>query len=134
MKRVLFSLLLLSSFCFSACSSWNYGYTQRKALNRYLPVGEKSSDLGNRRLRYNEGHHTATPLSAFIRERVAPDFIYEYTVDNKDGIRLYYISVDSVYDFLESKKNHPRSSALVSVRPLSEEEKQLAAKLNAGAR
>ncbi len=122
--RATFIYLFLMVVLLMSCNSWRYGYTQSLAFNSYNLVSENEKNFGNKRVRYNMGHHARSPLAYFLKVKGKPDFIFEYEDDQKrDGINLYYLNADSAFLFIEKKKNTPSSSSFVEARKLNEYEK-----------
>jgi hypothetical protein len=109
-----------------SCKSFNYGLTQKKAFGHYNLVTGNGSSFGDKRLKYNLGHHRNSSLSAFVQQRGKPDFIYEYEdAEKRDGIHLYYVNADSAYCFIEAYKNKPFSSISNNCRKMTEEERNM---------
>jgi len=109
---------------FTACKSFNYGLTHRKAVNNYHLVTADNTNFGNKRLKYNLGHHRNSALSGFVKQRGNPDLIYEYEdAEKRDGIHLYYVQADSVFVFIEAYKNKPFSTVSNNCRKMTEQER-----------
>ncbi len=99
---------------------WEYKNTQMQSNAFHLPVDPVGKNLGYERLMINCRYRE--PLDKFVKERGMPDFINEYNVQALDGIRLYYLKDNVVYDFLE-KNYKPDSIHLIEKRPLNGFEK-----------
>ncbi|MDJ0888070.1 MAG: hypothetical protein QNI89_12245 [Desulfobacterales bacterium] len=87
----------------------------------HLPVDPIGKNLGYERLMVN--CRLREPLNAFVLEHGFPDFIQEYNQAALNGIRLYYLDDNQVYDFLESSEYQFNSTRLVEKRPLDGYEK-----------
>lgn len=107
-----------------SCTSFRYGYTHDQAQNAYYLVNATPNDFGSKRIAYNLGHHKNSQLACFLQQRGYPELIYEFEDQKRDGIKLYYVNVDSAYVFLESKKSNPATSNLAEARAMTEEERQ----------
>lgn len=99
---------------------WEYTDTRIQSSAFHLPVDPVGKNLGYERLMINCRYRE--PLDKFVKENGLPDFINEYNVAARDGIRLYYLKENMVYDFIE-KDFKPDSIHLVDKRPLSSYEK-----------
>ena len=121
-------LLLVTSFY--GCSSFMYGYTEDLAFNSYYLVKSDKKDFGNRRIRYNMGHHKNSELYFFLLRNNNPDFIHEYENETKcDVIELFYVEKDSVFIFEEPKKLNVYS-VLRTKRKMDEYERRTYGRLN----
>lgn len=110
------SVLLLPGGC-----AWlDYQETKLHSGSRYLPVDAEGRNFGYQRLMINCRYRE--PVDAFVREHGHPDFIYEYNQASREGIRLFYLQENRVYDFLESGMS-PNSATLMDQRPLNSYEK-----------
>ncbi len=87
----------------------------------HLAVDPVGKNLGYERLMVN--CRLREPLNDFVLERGLPDFIQEYNTAALNGIRLYYLEDNEVYDFLESSEYKFNSTRLVEKRPLDGFEK-----------
>ena len=99
---------------------YDYKNTQMQSNAFHLPVDPIGRNLGYERLMINCRYRE--PLDKFVKERGIPDFINEYNVQARDGIRLYYLKDNEVYDFLEQNYK-PDSIHLLEKRPLNSFEK-----------
>jgi hypothetical protein len=99
---------------------YDYKNTQMQSNAFHLPVDPIGKNLGYERLMINCRYRE--PLDKFVKERGIPDFINEYNVQARDGIRLYYLEENEVYDFLEQDYK-PDSIRLLERRPLNGFEK-----------
>jgi hypothetical protein len=99
---------------------WEYKDSRIKSSAFHLPVDPVGKNLGYERLMINCRYRE--PLDKFVKENGLPDFINEYNVAARDGIRLYYLEDNMVYDFLE-KDFTPDSIHLIDKRPLNSYEK-----------
>jgi hypothetical protein len=99
---------------------WEYKNTQMQSNAFHLPVDPVGQNLGYQRLMINCRYRE--PLDKFVKENGFPDFINEYNVQALDGIRLYYLKDNVVYDFLEQDYK-PDSIHLIEKRPLNGFEK-----------
>ena len=100
-----------------------HGLTWNKAQNAYHLVTGNRSNFGDKRIRYNKGFHNNSELSRFLKKNQRPDFIYEYYSDKQcHGIRLFYLTPDSVFSFEEPYRNNLKS-ILVEARKISPSEK-----------
>jgi len=114
-------LLICLSFLVQGCASAMYGYTQRKAMDRYLFVDKATENFGYKRMQYNLGHNSS--LKGFIESHGLPDFIYEYENNKgRDSIKLFYLKKDIVYIY-ESQSWLANSLYLKEFRPLTQYEK-----------
>jgi hypothetical protein len=57
-----------------------------------------------------------------VQSRGTPDYIFEYNKAAQNGIRLYYLQENRVFDFLERGTN-PNSATLLEERELTSYEK-----------
>jgi hypothetical protein len=100
-----------------------YGYTEDLAFNAYYLVKPDKKDFGNRRIKYNMGHHKNSELYFFLLENKKPDFIHEYETSSKcDVIELFYLERDSVFIFEEPKK-YNLNSIFKEGRPINDHER-----------
>jgi hypothetical protein len=123
--KIFFSILSFAAFMMVlvACNPkeyWEYKNTQMQSNAFHLPVDPVGQNLGYQRLMINCRYRE--PLDQFVKENGIPDFINEYNVQALDGIRLYYLTDNVVYDFLE-KDYKPDSIHLIEKRPLNSFEK-----------
>ena len=112
------------------------GYTSDKAQNAYYLVTGNKKNFADRRLKYNKGFHRNSELSNFLEckcnYRGSPDFIYEYKTERKcEGIRLFYVKLDSVFIFEEPQRNNIRSSQK-EARKMDDYERQTYERLKQG--
>lgn len=120
MKNKIAIFLLL--FCIS-CSAWRYGYSYDLAQNSYLVVDSKNENFGYKRLSYMSGFRSS--LGAFVSSHGDPEMIYEFKDQNgRDGVRLYYINVGKVYEFIEANWR-PNSIYLREDREITEQDKAI---------
>lgn len=83
-----------------SCSSFNYGYTNNSAMDSFMLIDKSDKFIGNRRIKYNLGHHGKTDLHNFLGKRKYPKFIYEFKDDKKKQILVsYYPKIDSAFVF-----------------------------------
>jgi lipopolysaccharide export LptBFGC system permease protein LptF len=124
MKRLIKPTLLLVSmivFILTGCASYMHGYTERKAMDRYLLVNEATESFGYKRMQYNMGYNRS--LKGFIEEHGLPDFIFEYkNKKDRGGIKMFYAEKDIVYVY-ESHSWVANSLYLKKHRPLTDYEK-----------
>ncbi|MBL0714939.1 MAG: hypothetical protein JJV98_14695 [Desulfosarcina sp.] len=124
MKKTVFVLsIVLLAAGMAACNPkdyWEYKNTQIQSNAFHLPVDPIGKNMGYERLMINCRYRK--PLDQFVKANGLPDFINEYNVAARDGIRLYYLKEGMVYDFLE-KDYKPDSIHLVEKRRLTSFEK-----------
>ena len=123
-----FFLALIFTVCLLGCKAFKHGLTWSKAQNSYNLVTGNKNNFGDRRLNYNEGFHRNSELSNFLNckcnDRGLPDFIYEYKTEKKrEGIKLFYMKLDSVFVFEEPNKNNLRSIQ-IEARKMDDYERQ----------
>ena len=117
------TLLLVSMalFILTGCSSYMLGYTEMRAMDRYLSVNKSTESFGFKRMKYNMGYNSS--LKGFIEEHGLPDFIFEYkNKKGRNGIKMFYVKKDIAYVF-ESQSWMSNSLDLKEHRPLTEYEK-----------
>jgi hypothetical protein len=95
------------------CAWLDYQETKLHSGSIYLPVDAEAQNFGYQRLMINCRLRDA--LNSFIETHGFPDFIYEYNKAAQNGIRLYYLDENQVYDFLESGSSS-NSAKLVDQR------------------
>ncbi len=124
MKKIIYFLSVAALMAvLTACNPkeyWEYKNTQMQSNAFHLPVDPVGQNLGYQRLMINCRYRD--PLDKFVKENGFPDFINEYNVQALDGIRLYYLKDNVVYDFLE-RNYKPDSISLIEKRPLNGFEK-----------
>ena len=124
MKKIYYYLFISALLTvLTACNPkeyWEYKSTQMQSNAFHLPVDPVGQNLGYQRLMINCRYRE--PLDQFVKENGFPDFINEYNVQALDGIRLYYLEDNVVYDFLE-RDYKPDSIHLLEKRPLNGFEK-----------
>jgi hypothetical protein len=121
------ALLLISliSLALSACSAFNYGFTEDKAFGKCMIVTKDPQSFGYKRLKYNKGLHSSSELGLYLKQHTWPEYIYEYSLPNGcDGIKLFYTTKDSVFVFEELGSLSPETSRLTEARNISIEEKE----------
>lgn len=129
MNSKFIKLCILSVVVFlMGCNPFMYGYTHEKALNNYCLVTGNKNSFGDKRIKYNKGYRRGSALSNFLNcscnDRGLPDFIYEYTSATKcDGMKLYYMRLDSVFIFEEPKK-HMINSRQIAARKMDSYERE----------
>jgi hypothetical protein len=119
MKRLLPLVVLLAGLG-AGCAFWEYQDTKIRSTGIYLAVDAVQQNFGYERLEINR--RLRAPLHRFLADRPPPDFIYEYNEATREGIRLFYLTEDRVYDFLEQNVN-PGSIHLKETRALNSYEK-----------
>lgn len=120
MKRFI-RMLAAMSLCLSIGCAWlDYQDSKLHSGSLYLPVDAETKNFGYERLMIN--CRLRESVDAFIQTHSFPDFIYEYNNAAYNGIRLFYLDENQVYDFLERGSN-PNSAALVDQRPPTSFEK-----------
>lgn len=119
MKRWLPLIVLLAGLG-AGCAFWEYQDTKIRSSSVYLAVDAAQKNFGYERLMINRRYRA--PLERFLADRPPPDYIYEYNEATREGIRLYYLGEDRVYDFLEQNVN-PNSLHLKETRALNSYEK-----------
>mgnify|MGYP006287069675 CR=1 FL=1 len=97
----------------SGCAWLDYQETKLHSGSLYLPVDAEARNFGYQRLMINCRYRE--PVGAFVQEHGPPDFIYEYNKATREGIRLFYLEENRVYDFLEQGAS-PNSASLVDQR------------------
>ena len=98
----------------------DYHSSRIRGAMEYLPVDPVGQSLGYDRLMINCRYRP--PLQEFVTVNGLPDVIFEYSQGPRDGIRLYYLEKNIVYDFMEEDWK-PESIHLVDKRALSSLEK-----------
>ncbi len=121
--------LSLFVFLFYSCNSYRYFDTFIDAQDTYLLINGNKENFGDKRLLYNKTVYRCSLKKGFFcnkdNGRKDPDFIYEYiSRESKHGLDLYYIELDSVYVFEETKRRS-YDLKLKETRKLSEFEKQI---------
>jgi hypothetical protein len=116
------SLALLAAALVACNPKTYYDYKNTRIQSRtfHLEVDPVGKNLGYQRLMINCRYRE--PLDKFVKAHGIPEFINEYNVAAREGIRLYYLKENMVYDFIE--QNHkPDSIHLIEQRPLNGFEK-----------
>lgn len=97
----------------SGCAWLDYQETKLHSGSLYLQVDAEARNFGYQRLMINCRYRE--PVDAFVQEHGLPDFIYEYNKATREGIRLFYLEENRVYDFLEQGSS-PNSATLLDQR------------------
>ena len=114
MRHSLFwTLLLIALFLPAGCAWLDYQETKLHSGSLYLPVDAETRNFGYERLMIN--CRLRDVVNEFVQSHGYPEFIYEYNKADQNGIRLFYLKEDQVYDFLERGVS-PNSAALVEQR------------------
>ncbi len=127
-------LIFLSLFLFNSCKAFKHGSTYADAQDTYLLITGNKDNFGDKRLSYNKYLFRCALEKDFfcidnVNAKKDPDFIYEYKSNKKKfGIEFFYIKLDSVFVFEETKRNLS-SLKLKETRKLNEFEKQIYQKL-----
>ena len=104
MKLAPLRILIVAALCLATGCAWiDYQDTKYRSGSLYLAVNPATHNFGYQRLMIN--CRLRDPLNAFIETHGLPDFIYEYNKAAQDGIRLFYLDENQVYDFLESESS-----------------------------
>jgi hypothetical protein len=120
-KRALLRSLVVSALVLTTGCAWlDYQETRLHSGARYLPVDAEANNFGYQRLMIN--CRLREQVDDFVQSHGYPDFIFEYNKATQNGIRLYYLKENQVYDFLERGAS-PNSSALLEQRALTSFEK-----------
>ncbi len=122
-KTALYIGMALLATALAACNPkeyYEYKNTRIQSSAFHLPVDPVGKNLGYQRLMINCRYRE--PLDKFVKEHGIPEFINEYNVAARDGIRLYYLKENMVYDFIEQDFK-PDSIHLIEQRPLNSFEK-----------
>jgi hypothetical protein len=126
--------LIFLSLIFYSCKAFKHGSTYADAQDTYLLITGNKDNFGDKRLSYNKYLFRCALEKDFfcidnVNAKKDPDFIYEYKSNEKKfGIEFFYIKLDSVFVFEETKRNLS-SLKLKETRKLSEFEKQIYQKL-----
>lgn len=104
----------------AGCTWLDYQETKLHSTSLYHPVDAEAGNFGYQRLMINRRYRE--PVDAFVQAHGNPDWIFEYNQATREGIRLYYLEEDRVYDFLERGAS-PNSATLLEERPLTSFEK-----------
>ena len=121
MRQHLFWILAVVALCVPGGCAWlDYQETKLHSGSRYLAVDAEARNFGYERLLIN--CRLREHVDEFVRSHGYPEFIYEYNKAAQNGIRLYYLKEDQVYDFLERGAN-PNSATLLEQRALTSYEK-----------
>lgn len=121
MQRRLRQAAVLASILIAAGCAWlDYHDTKVYSASRYLPVDAEAQNFGYQRLMIN--CRLREPVDALVQSRGTPDYIFEYNKAAQNGIRLYYLQENRVFDFLERGTN-PNSATLLEERELTSYEK-----------
>lgn len=108
-RTVLLALILWQGGC-----AWlDYQETKLQSGSLYLAVDAEANNFGYQRLMINCRYRE--PVNEFVKAHGHPDFIYEYNQATREGIRLFYLDENRVYDFLE-RGSSPNSATLVDQR------------------
>ena len=127
-------VIFLSLFLFYSCKAFKHGSTYSDAQDTYLLITGDKDNFGDKRLSYNKYLFRCALEKDFFcidneHAKKDPDFIYEYKSNEKTyGIEFFYIDLDSVFVFEETKRNLS-SLKLKETRKISEFEKQIYQKL-----
>jgi hypothetical protein len=127
-------LLLLFVFFFYSCKAFKHASSYAEAQDTYLLITGNKDNFGDKRLSYNKYLFRCQLEKDFFcidneNAKKDPDFIYEYISERKTyGIEFFYIKLDSVFVFEETKRNIS-SLKLKETRKLSDFEKQIYQKL-----
>jgi len=100
--------LSLFVFLFNGCTALKYGFTHKDAEDTYVLVTGDKDNFGDKRLLYNEYLYRCSSSTNFFCNNYdgkgKPDFIYEYITDTKkNGIEMFFVKLDSVFIFEETK-------------------------------
>ena len=115
---VLVSLLFISS-CTTLNSAYKFGYYYNDVQNKYILLTENPENFGRSRL--NSLLELCPSLKGFVQYHGYPDMTYEFVIENKAGIKLYYMDSSEVYIFQDLKDNfYPLSRYLKDHRKVSE--------------
>jgi hypothetical protein len=115
--------LAIGMIAIGGCAMTEYAeYKNSRIIGamEYLPVDPVGQNLGYDRLMINCRYRP--PLNDFVTANGLPDVIFEYNQGTHDGIRLYYLDKNVVYDFLEESWK-PESIRMLDKRALSSLEK-----------
>jgi len=118
------TILILSGLIFlNSCAAFMHGYTDDKALNRYLLVNGNKANFGDKRLNYSQRFHKNTDLDIYLKRYGRPDMTYEYNAKSKHlGIQLFYTKMDSVFVF-DVRSKHCLCAGFIESRTISDYEK-----------
>ena len=121
MKQMMTRVLLMAVLVLPGGCAWlDYQETKLHSGSLYLPVDAEAQNFGYQRLMINCRYRE--PVDTFIKSHGYPEFIYEYNKAAREGIRLFYLKENRVYDFLEHGLD-PDSATLVDQRPPTSFEK-----------
>jgi len=121
MKRALLRPMVVAVLVLTTGCAWlDYQDTRLHSGARYLPVDVETHNFGYQRLMIN--CRLREQVNDFVQSHGYPDYIFEYNKADQNGIRLYYLKENQVYDFLERGAN-PNSAALLEQRALTSFEK-----------
>jgi hypothetical protein len=113
-KRVILRTFVVAVlFLPMGCAWLDYQETKLHSNALYLAVDPETNNFGYERLMIN--CRLRDSLNTFIETHGFPDFIYEYNQAALNGIRLFYLDENQVYDFLERGAS-PNSAELVEQR------------------
>jgi hypothetical protein len=104
----------------TGCAWLDYQETKLHSGSLYLPVDAENQNFGYQRLMINCRYRE--PVNTFIQTHGFPTFIYEYNKAAREGIRLFYLKDNQVFDFLEQGLS-PNSATLIDQRALTSFEK-----------
>ena len=104
----------------NGCAWLDYQETKLYSGSLYTQVDAEVQNFGYQRLMINCRYRK--PVDDFVKKRGIPEFIYEYNKGPREGIRLYYMRDNEVYDFIE-QGTRPDSATLVDQRPMTSFEK-----------
>ena len=125
-RRLCVKLALLRTLVVAAlllptgCAWLDFQETKLYSGSRYLPVDAEAKNFGYQRLMIN--CRLREQVDDFVQSHGYPDFIFEYNKATRNGIRLYYLEENQVYEFLERGAS-PNSAALLEQRALTSFEK-----------
>jgi hypothetical protein len=114
------AILMLSAGGCAVSEYAQFKDSRIKGAMEYLAVDPVGQNLGYDRLMINCRYRP--PLNDFVTANGLPDVIFEYNQGPHNGIRLYYLDKNVVYDFLEETWQ-PESIRMLDKRPLSSLEK-----------
>ncbi len=125
MRSQIVFLFFLTAFIVEGCrpmkDGFNYGLTNSKALNKYVLIEE--NNFGAKRLQYSQNYFHNTTFDIHLKEHGDPEMVYEYPIEKKyQGIKLFYMKLDSVYIF-ESKKSNCNCISLMKTEKISQLER-----------
>ncbi len=119
-RQSLWILALMLLLMPIGCAWLDYQETKLHSGSLYLPVDAENQNFGYQRLMINCRYRE--PVNTFIQTHDFPEFIYEYNKAAREGIRLFYLKDNQVFDFLEQGLS-PNSATLIDQRALTSFEK-----------